>query len=154
MEQVQALERVGGAVDSLPGGVGEKLAELVEAIPPDVPPELAALLACAAVLPERPRLGPGMRGLARGLIGAWKGSAGEIRDDEEVLQGLWEALEFAVFALAGRGFREWAAYRRAAEEAERRMADDARAAQNYGWACKRGLNRFFDRLFREVGPGA
>jgi len=150
MEQVRALEVLGYVVDRYPAAVGEGLAELIEAIPSGAPSELVALTTCAAVLPEKPQLAPDVRALVRGAVKAWLGK--DVQSDEESLQAVWELLELAVHVLTGRGFREWAAYRTAAEEAERKLAEDVRAARNYAWAYKQGLIQFFSRLFREV-PG-
>ena len=129
--QVWALERVGEAADRCPTAVAEALAELAVTIPSDAPPELVALTACAAALPEKSQLQPDMRGLARGLVEAWKG---EKVQDEAILEALWEVLEFSVFALSGRGFREWARYRQAADAAKTRHEATTRAAQNRAWA--------------------
>ena len=62
--QVWALERVGGAVDARPAAVAEALAELVMTIPPGAPPELVALTACAAALPEKTSIGTGHGGFS------------------------------------------------------------------------------------------
>jgi len=152
MDQVRALEMLGHVADRYPAAVGEGLAELVEAIPSGAPPELVVLTASAAVLPEKPRLAPDMRGLVRGAAKAWLGK--DVESDEESLEVMWQLLEFSAFALTGRGFREWAAYRTATEEAERKLAEDARAAQNYAWAYKHGLIRFFAHLFKEAPEGS
>lgn len=152
MEQIWALETLGRIVDRYPAAVGEELAELIEAIPSGTPPELVALMTCAAVLPEKPRLAPDMRGLVRGAAKAWLGK--DVQSDEESLEAMWRLLGFTVHVLTGRGFREWVAYRTATEEAEKKLAEDIRAAQNYAWARKHGLVRFFTRLFKEAPGGS
>ena len=152
--QVQILEgRLEGAVDAQGAAVAEALGGLMESLlelPSDVPSELAALVTCAAALPESLRLEPGVKALARGLVQAWKGE--EVREDEAILRGLWEVVEFAVFALAGRGFKDWRTYLQAAEAGEDRWKAACRGAQNRRWAYRQGLAGFFDRLFRGV-PG-
>jgi len=152
--QLQILEgRLGEAVDAQGAAVAEALGGLMESLlelPPDVPPELAALVACAAALPERLRLEPGVKALARGLAQAWRGE--EVREDEAILRILWEIGEFIVHVLAGRGFMAWRGYLAAAEVGEDRWKAACRGAQNRRWAYRQGLAGFFDRLFRGV-PG-
>ena len=148
--QVRVLEgRVAGAVDAHGAAVAEALDGLMEELvelPPDVPPELMALAACAAALPEEPRLQPDMRALALGVVRAWRGTPPQ--EEKEVLQTLWKLVEFSIYALAGKGFQDWRAYLAGAEEGERRLAADRRAAENRAWAHGKGLAKFFDDLFR------
>jgi len=97
-----------------------------------------------------------MGALARGLAQAWKGK--EIRDDEGVLQALWEILEFLVYTLGGQGFTQWRRYLEGAEAGEHRWKVACRGAQNRRFAQLKGKLCFFDKLFavddKEAARGA